>query len=123
MATFVLDPDHRIVLWNKACEVLTGFCAVDMIGTRDQWKPFYGQRRPTLADIVIDKQHETLDSLYETSGKSELVLDGIHAEGWYVNLNGKDRYIVFDAAPIYDSKRQLIVSIETLQGHDRIQAI
>ncbi len=115
VATFVLDPDHRIILWNKACEALCGFRAVDMIGTRDPWKPFYRQQRPTLADIVIDKQYAELASLYETSRRSELVPDGIHAEGWYANLNGKDRYIVFDAAPIYDSKQRLIVAIETLQ--------
>jgi PAS domain S-box-containing protein len=115
VATFVLDPDHRIVLWNKACEVLCGFRANDMIGTRDQWRPFYGRQRPTLADIVIDKQHDKLDSLYETSRRSELVPEGIHAEGWYTDLNGKDRYIVFDAAPIYDGRQRLIVAIETLQ--------
>ncbi len=115
VAAFVLDPDHRIVFWNKACEALCGFRAVDMIGTRDPWKPFYRQQRPTLADIVIDKQYAKLASLYETSRRSELVPDGIHAEGWYENLNGKDRYIVFDAAPIYDSRQRLIVAVETLQ--------
>ncbi len=115
VATFALGPDHKIVLWNKACEELSGVPAAGMVGTSDHWRPFYPRQRPTLADIVIDKQHGQLAALYNQSRRSELVPDGIHAEGWYEHLNGKDRYIVFDAAPIYDSKHRLIVAVETLQ--------
>lgn len=115
VATFVLDPDHEVVLWNKACEELTGVPAAEMIGTSGHWRPFYEKQRPTLADIVIDKNHCSLGDLYGKFTRSELVPDGIHGEGWYPNLNGKDRYIVFDAAPIYDAKGRLIVAIETLQ--------
>jgi PAS domain S-box-containing protein len=115
VATFVLDPDHRVLLWNKACEELSGVRASEMIGTSDHWRPFYDRQRPTLADIVIDKKHDSLGTLYGKFRRSKLVPDGIHAEGWYPDLNGKDRYIVFDAAPIYDSKKRLIVAIETLQ--------
>ncbi len=115
VATFVLDRDHKVILWNGACEELTGVRAGEMLGTGDHWRPFYDHRRPTLADIIIDKKHGPVHTLYGKSSRSTLVPDGIHAEGWYPNLNGKDRYIVFDAAPIYDTKHQLIVAIETLQ--------
>ncbi|HET7318814.1 MAG TPA: ATP-binding protein [Nitrospirota bacterium] len=115
VATFVLSPDHRVVLWNKACEELTGFPAAEMIGTSNHWSPFYDRQRPTLADLVIDKEHESLGALYGKFRRSELVPDGVHAEGWYPDMNGKDRYIVFDAAPIYDARQRLIVAIETLQ--------
>jgi PAS domain S-box-containing protein len=40
----------------------------------------------------------------------------LQAEGWYQNLNGRDRYIIFDAAPVYNSRGELAVVIETL--HD-----
>jgi PAS domain S-box-containing protein len=115
VATFVLSPDHRVVLWNKACEELTGVPASEMIGTSNHWSPFYDRQRPTLADLVIDKEHESLGALYGKFRRSELVPDGVHAEGWYPDMNGKDRYIVFDAAPIYDARQRLIVAIETLQ--------
>ena len=115
VATFVLDPGHKVVLWNKACEELTGVPANEMIGTDNHWMPFYDQKRPTLADVVIDSAYDSISSLYSTYAKSSLISNGIHAEGWYLNINRKNRYIVFDAAPIYSSEGDLLVVIETLQ--------
>jgi PAS domain S-box-containing protein len=115
VATFVLDPRHKVVLWNRACEELTGVPACDVIGTDSQWKPFYDQKRPTLADIVVDGAYDDLSSLYGKYSRSSLISNGVHAEGWYLNLNGKNRYIVFDAAPVYGGEGELLVVIETLQ--------
>ncbi|MGO9954363.1 MAG: sensor histidine kinase, partial [Dissulfurispiraceae bacterium] len=41
--------------------------------------------------------------------------EGLHASGWYENLNGIQRYIIFDAVPIYDGQGGLIAALETLQ--------
>nr|MDA8085745.1 PAS domain-containing protein [Nitrospiraceae bacterium] len=46
VAAFVLNSNHEVVVWNKACEELTGLKSADMVGTRDQWKPFYQEKRP-----------------------------------------------------------------------------
>lgn len=116
VATFVLDTRHTVMLWNKACEELTGIPASDMIGTDKQWRAFYDHRRPCLADIVIDGNTKALPALYSRHARSVLRSQGLQAEGWYKNLNGRDRYVSFDAIPIYDSKGHLSVVIETL--HD-----
>ncbi|OGW26596.1 MAG: hypothetical protein A2X56_07780 [Nitrospirae bacterium GWC2_57_13] len=121
-AGFAVDPDHKIVIWNKACEELTGLPASDMIGTDNQWKPFYKHKRPSLADVLIDGLHRELPNLYEKYTSSPLLKDGLQSEGWYSNLNGKDRYIIFEAAPIRDSKGKLIVVIETLQDITALKA-
>jgi PAS domain S-box-containing protein len=115
VATFVLNPQHKVVLWNKACEELTGMCSADVIGTDDHWKPFYAHKRQTLADVVIEQNHESLPFLYDKYSHSTLVSNGLHAGGWYQNLNSRKRYIVFDAAPIYSSSGELTHVIETLQ--------
>ncbi len=115
VATFVLDAQHKITLWNKACEELTGFSSSDMLGTDNQWRPFYKKKRATLADIVIDANYNDLPALYPIYTKSTLSPDALHSEGWRRNLHGKDRYILFDAAPLYDSKGVLIAVIQTLQ--------
>jgi PAS domain S-box-containing protein len=115
VATFVVNPDHKVVLWNKACEELTGVPASAMIGTRDQWRPFYADKRQSLADVIIDGNLEDLPRLYGAYSRSVLIANGLQTQGWYKNLNGRDRYVIFDAAPIYDSKGRLAVVIETLQ--------
>jgi light-regulated signal transduction histidine kinase (bacteriophytochrome) len=52
---------------------------------------------------------------YGTHSALTLTHEGLSAEGWYSDLGGKDRYIIFEAAPIYNTKGQLIAAIETLQ--------
>ncbi len=52
--TFVIDTEHRVRYWNKACEELTGYKKDDVIGTADHWKPFFSEKKPLLADIVLD---------------------------------------------------------------------
>ncbi len=115
VAAFVLGPDHRVLFWNKACESLTGVRATQVAGTDDHWKPFYDHKRPCLADLVIDGTSNELPHLYPSSSRSTLAPEGLHAEGWYSNLGGKDRYIVFDATPVRNSKGELLAAIETLQ--------
>ena len=44
---FVLDTDARVMIWNRACEQLTGVPAHEVLGTGDHWRSFYEQRRPT----------------------------------------------------------------------------
>ena len=31
--TFVIDPKRRVVIWNRACERLTGVTASEVVGT------------------------------------------------------------------------------------------
>jgi PAS domain S-box-containing protein len=114
-AAFVLDKMHRIMIWNKACEELTGYSERDMISTNNQWKAFYNSQRPTVADIILNNEIERMPLLYKNYSRSSLNPQGIRAEGWFKNLGGKDRYLVFEASPIYNSKGDLIAAIETLQ--------
>lgn len=115
VATFVLNPQHKVVFWNKACEELTGMPAFEMIGTDNQWKAFYPQKRQVLADIIIDSNVEDMPALYSAYAPPVLAENGLHSEGWFPNLNGRDRYIIFDAEPIYDREGALLAVVETLQ--------
>ncbi|MCX5816513.1 MAG: PAS domain S-box protein [Proteobacteria bacterium] len=115
VATFVVNAEHKVIYWNKACEDLTGIKSEDLLGASDHWKAFYDYPRPCVADVIIDNKFNEMTNLYGVYARSVLIPEGIHAEGWYPNLGGKNRYIVFDAAPIYDDNGKLIAAIETLQ--------
>jgi len=115
VALFVINPEHRVIFWNKACEALTGIRATGVLDTDRHWQAFYREPRPCLADIVINGAYEEVARHYTKYGKSPLLADGLHAEGWFDNLSGKRRYLIFDAAPVYNREGELIAAIETLQ--------
>ncbi|MBU0479651.1 MAG: PAS domain-containing protein [Proteobacteria bacterium] len=115
VATFVINPEHRVMYWNRPCEILTGLKASAVIGTDNHWRPFYESKRPCLADIVLSGRYDNLPGLYTRFRKSVLIPDGLHAEGWYQELGDQRRYIIFDAAPIRNSSGELVGVIETLQ--------
>jgi PAS domain S-box-containing protein len=119
--TFVLDNGHRVMLWNSACEELTGLKAADIVGTDEQWKPFYDHIRPVLADVILDAKIENLPQLYQIYAMSKFIPEGLHAEGWYPNINGMDRYLSFNAAPIRNNKGELIAAIETFEDLTEIK--
>jgi PAS domain S-box-containing protein len=113
--TFVIDSKHKLLVWNQACEELTGIKSLDILGTDGHMDAFYDKRMQTLADIAIDENFEELASRYSIISESLLIPNGWHAEGWIKNLNGRDRYILIETTPLYNKKRELVAAIECLQ--------
>ena len=110
---FAIDTGHRIIIWNRAMTELTGVPAAQMLGTDHQWQPFYPARRPTLSDLVLDGRTTEVGSFYQEFER-DVVMQGIlRAEGWYPNLNGHDRRLFFDAAPVLKDG-EVVAVVETL---------
>jgi len=109
--TFVIDPHHKIQHWNNACEEITGISASEIIGT----DRFYRSERPSLADIVVSRELNEVPKSNKEYASSRFVPNGIHAENWVPDLGGKKRYVLFDAAPIYNTEGELVAALETLQ--------
>src|SRR6201988_4549385 len=61
---FVIDADRRVVVWNRACERLTGVPAIEVLGTRNHWQAFYEEHRYCLADLVALRRQDLIGSLY-----------------------------------------------------------
>lgn len=115
IAVFVIDRNHKVILWNKACENLTGLNRKELIGTSNHWMAFYKNYRPLLADLVLMKDYENFAQDYDRFASSVLVKNGLYAEKYFENLGGNRRYIIFDAAPIYNENREIVAVIETIQ--------
>jgi len=112
---FVLDRYHRIIYWNRALEKLTGFTASDMKGTDRQWEPFYGEKRPTMADVVMDHSESSLPELYANFRPSRFIEGAFQAEGWYRLGSTGRHYLFFHASPIMNSEGTVIGAVETLE--------
>ncbi|HQI34857.1 MAG TPA: PAS domain S-box protein [Syntrophales bacterium] len=119
--TFVIDRKHEVIFWNKACEELTGFAAADMIGTDKHYMPFYGTKRPLIADLIVDQDIVGLEKYYggKRVKKSLKVHGAYEARDFYVDLGGQSRHLYFLAAPIYDERGEIIAAVETLQDVTR----
>jgi len=115
--TFVINADHVITHWNRACELIIGVPAFEMVGTRDQWKAFYPQPRPVLADIIVNGETDGLVEKYY-KGKyspSKTIPNAIEAEDFFPNFPGGGRWLFFTATPLRDNNGKVVGAIETLQ--------
>ncbi|MEA1958269.1 MAG: PAS domain S-box protein, partial [Chloroflexota bacterium] len=56
--TFVINKEHIVTHWNKACENLTGISKDQVHNTKNQWKAFYDKESPVMADLIVDKASE-----------------------------------------------------------------
>jgi PAS domain-containing protein len=55
--TFAINAQGRVLIWNRACERLTGVPAASVLGTDQHWRCFYSMPRPTLADLVLQDRN------------------------------------------------------------------
>lgn len=115
--TFVIDAEHRITHWNRACAVISGLDASEMIGTCDQWRAFYPEKRPVMADLIVDGCMEDQFSTYyqDQYRRSEIIERAFESEAFFPRLGQHGRWLFFTAAPLYDSTGKRIGAIETLQ--------
>ena len=117
VATFIIDADHRVVCWNKACEALTGIAAERVISTRDHWRAFYATERPTMADLILDGGKEAeIQYFYRDKFHASVLIEGAcEAEDFFADFGDSGRWLHFTAAPILDDQGRLVGAIETLQ--------
>ena len=114
--TFVINKDHIVTHWNKACEKLTGYSADKIIGTDQHWKPSYDEKNPTMADLILDKAgEEEFWRYYGTQWKKSELIDGAYeAEESFGRLEEEKKWIFFTAAPIKDPDGTVTGAIETI---------
>jgi diguanylate cyclase (GGDEF)-like protein/PAS domain S-box-containing protein len=110
---FVLDITSRVMIWNRACERLTGVPAAEVIGTREHWRSFFDAQRPTLADLLIQERGgDEVHQLRPRQGQA----GHLSAESWCdMPRVGRRRYLAADASPIFDERGKLSAVVQTLR--------
>ncbi|MER2541217.1 MAG: GGDEF domain-containing protein [Azonexus sp.] len=117
VATIVIDGQHRVTHWNRACAVMTGVPALEMIGKNEQWRAFYPTARPIMADLIVNGAIERdVDEFYHGKfRRSELIDGAFEAEDFFPNFGSGGRWLFFTAAAIRNESGEVIGAIETLQ--------
>ena len=117
MATFVVNADHVVTHFNKACSLALGIPVEQVIGQKGIGRFFYGEDRPVMADLIVDgAMTEIIEDLYQNRYRSSLVVpDAYEAEGFFPNFGTSGRWLFFTAAPLRDANGNVVGAIETLQ--------
>ncbi len=113
---FVVNKNHTITHFNQALEELSGLSAGEMVGTKDQWKAFYKDDRPVMADLIIDQSSdEKIDEYYGTKYKrSSKEQERYSATDYYEELK-EGRWLYFTASTFTGEQGDIEGAVETLQ--------
>jgi len=113
--TFVINRDHIVTHWNRACENFFGYKAVEIVGTNKQWVPFRPEKRPTMADVIVDEmEEEEIDKYYGHSWRKSALIEGAYeAEEFFPHIGEKGKWLFFTASPIKNADGKTVGSIET----------
>jgi PAS domain S-box-containing protein len=112
-ATVVIDREGKVVAWNRAMEELSGVRAEEMLGKGDfeYSLPFYPQRRPLLVDLAL-RPGEIPEGAYASIDRRGNTLFG---EAYIHNARGERLYFHGTAAPLHNTRGELIGAIESIR--------
>jgi len=114
---FVLNKQHIVTNWNTALESLSAIKKEGIVGTDEQWRAFYPEKRPVMADLIVDGgSPDKIVSHYRGKYKKSDLIDGAYeAEDWFPALGRNGMWLHFTASPLRDSRGEVIGAIETLE--------
>lgn len=115
--TLVIDAQHRVTHWNKACAAVIGTPAIEMLGTTRQWAAFYPAERPLMADLIVNGATDSdLEKHYKGKFCRSALIEGAYeAEDFFPHFGDKGRWLYFTAAPLRNAEGAIVGAIETLQ--------
>jgi len=128
-ATFVIDRQGTVIAWNRAIEAMTGIKAKEMLGKGhyEYALPFYGKRRPTLADLVLEYNKESPDE-YDEWGRKYWISNELYdnlmrqedsslfGEAFMPNMRGGEAFLQGSATALYDSEGNVTGAIESVRN-------
>jgi len=114
-ATFAIDREGTVVIWNRAIEELTGIKAVDMVGKGnfEYALPFYGTRRDMLIDMIIKPYEEVKTQYPSVSRKGDYLIAEIDVP---FSIRGKKLFLWGKASPIHDHLGNIVGAIESIRN-------
>lgn len=128
---FAIDPHHRVFYWNRAMENLSGYKSEEMTGTDSHWKIFYDEKRPVLADLLIDEavaretaELEDFPDWYKVGySKSNILPEAFEATDFFPKLGKGGKWLRFTSALVRDDGGRILGALETFEDiTERVEA-
>lgn len=121
-ATFVVDKGGTVMAWNRAMEKMTGVSKEQMLGQGNYAysEALYGERRPTLIDLVQNPDFGHNMDFNEGDENAHALFDELYLPRLY---GGKGAYVSAKASPLCDRKGTFSGAIESIRDiSDRKEA-
>lgn len=118
VATYVIDLNHKIVIWNKAMEHLTGRKAAAMIGTNKHWEVFYSEKRSMIVDYMVKgiSTQEIIRRHYrQTNFRESQFENGVVGDVLFSDFHKGGKWLRFMIKPLYDFEGCRIGAIEMME--------
>ncbi len=121
-ATYVVDTQKKVLIWNKAMEELTQLNAEAVLGKGEEvyMKPFYTKNRPHLFDVIFSNKTEK-DMTYQRLTKKN---NTYSATNFCSRLReGQGAWISMTTSALHDARGNIIGAIETIRDITAIKKI
>ncbi|MBN2733823.1 MAG: PAS domain S-box protein [Methanomicrobiaceae archaeon] len=113
---FVINKSHKIIYWNKALEEYSGIKAKDVLGTDQHWRAFYPEKRPCMADLLVDGKTDLIPKIYRGKySKSALIKGAYEATDFFPEMRESGVWLQFTASPLIDKTGRMVGVLETLK--------
>ena len=112
-ATYVIDTEGKVLAWNRAIEELSGAKAEDMIGkgNYEYAVPFYGARRPVLADLSLNWEEKIAKEYAYVKQIGEVLI----SETIDPPFKPKPSLFWNSACKLYNSNGEIVGAIEVIR--------
>jgi signal transduction histidine kinase len=116
LPVFEIDVRHKVIQWNIALEALSGIKKADVLGTDLHWKAFYTDKRPVLADLIVDgASADAISKRYGNEARKSTLIEGAYeAEDFFPSLGESGKWYHFTASPMFN-RGKVSGSIEILE--------
>jgi PAS domain S-box-containing protein len=113
---FFIDRNHKVVIWDRALEILTGYKSEEMVGTSLHWRAFYPEARPCLADLLLDGDIERAAEHYRGRCSRVTTVDGgYECTDFFPQLGQEGKWLHITASVLRDSAGHLTGAMETIE--------
>ncbi|ABI68774.1 HD domain-containing phosphohydrolase [Syntrophomonas wolfei] len=109
-ATFAIDNQGRVIIWNRAMEEMSGIKGEDMLG-KDNYEyalPFFSKRHPMLIDLVMNPDHPLKEKYLFLKKHDETLVGEIYSPQ-------SGLYMFGTASPLYDANNRWVGAIESIR--------
>lgn len=125
MATFMIDRDHKVVLWNRACASLTQISKEEVLGNPLDLSFLYRDKpTPVLAELVLDLDDEELLNEY---GKAGVRRDALNQESYMVTnrvwVGGEERLLAIQATRLRSRLGEVVGAIQCAQDITELERL